>query len=80
MITENNFERQQKKSQSSIRMMYDLTMAVLWSAVGIFFLIYRLLGFEYDYDPLMTSIFGGACLIYGIFRGWRGIKATRNSK
>ena len=38
-----NFEENQKKSTSQLRSIYGLTMGVLWSAIGIFFLMHHVL-------------------------------------
>lgn len=72
-----SLEQREKNSQRNIRMVYDFTMGVLWSAVGLFLLLYRYFGFEPDYDQLTASIFGGSCLMYGAFRFWRVYKRNK---
>ncbi|MDX2048361.1 MAG: hypothetical protein SFU87_16350 [Chitinophagaceae bacterium] len=73
-----DFEEKQRKNFSRMHAIYDLSMGVLWAGVGIFFLFYRKLGFDFDFDPVLTSIFGGASILYGIFRFYRGYKKNTN--
>lgn len=74
-----SLEQKERNNQRNIRMIYDFTMGFLWSAIGLFLLLYRYLGFEPDYDPLMASIFGGSCLAYGAFRFWRVYKRKQEN-
>ncbi len=73
------FEEKQYRQQSRMRSFYDFGMGILWSVAGIFFLGYRKLGVDFDFDPLLTSIFGGACILYGGFRIWRGYKSKQQA-
>ena len=59
------------RARTTIRSVYDLTMGILWSAVGLFLVFYRQLGYTPDFDPLVATIFGVACVCYGVFRFWR---------
>lgn len=73
-----DLEQKERRNQANIRAVYDLTMGVLWSGAGIFFLTYRFLGFdEFGFDPFVAGIFGLACIGYGGFRVWRGIKSKK---
>lgn len=75
----NEFEEKQIRHEGRLRSFYDFGMGILWSIAGVFFLGYRKLGFNFDFDPLVTSIFGGACVLYGIFRIWRGYKTKQQA-
>jgi len=74
-MTERDFDQKQHRNQANIRSVYDFIMGILWSLVGIFLLSYKKLGFTFDFDPLVLCIFGGACILYGLFRVWRGYKS-----
>jgi hypothetical protein len=73
-MTERDFEQRQNKNQANIRSVYDFTMGILWSLIGLLLIFYKKLGFNFDFDPLVAGIFGGACIMYGLFRVWRGYK------
>jgi hypothetical protein len=47
--------------------------------VGIFFLNHSRFGLEGKFDPLLANIFGGTCILYGLFRIWRGYKSNSPS-
>lgn len=70
-------EQRERNNQSRIRAVYDFTMGVLWTVVGLFLLLYRQLGYEPDFDHLVAAIFGVTCMAYGIFRLWRGTKRKK---
>lgn len=73
-------EQRDRKNQRSIRAVYDFTMGLLWSLVGLFLLFYRTLGFEPDFDHLVAALFGGTCIFYGVFRLWRGYKRLKENQ
>jgi hypothetical protein len=74
-----SLEQKERRNQANIRAIYDLTMGFLWSAAGLFFLLYRNLGFDdLDFDPFVAGIFGVSCIGYGTFRVWRGYKAKKD--
>jgi hypothetical protein len=72
-----NLEQKESRNQSNIRVIYDLTMGLLWCGAGLFLLTYQYLGYEFGFDRLAASIFGIACMVYGGFRIWRGFKAKK---
>jgi hypothetical protein len=74
-----SLEQREQKNQHNIKIVYDFTMALLWTILGLFLLLYRYLGFEPDYDPFLASMFGGVCVVYGAFRLWRGIKRKKEN-
>lgn len=61
-----------------MRTIYNLTMGALWTGVGLFFIFHRKWGYDMKLnsssDVLLTNIFGGAAILYGLFRIYRGIK------
>lgn len=61
-----------------MRSIYNLAMGILWTSVGVFFLFHRKWGFDMNMNKqseiLLTNIFGGAAILYGVFRIYRGIK------
>ncbi|MBV9961000.1 MAG: hypothetical protein JO072_02030 [Parafilimonas sp.] len=72
----NDFRERRQKSYTTLRMVYDFTMAGLILAMGIILLFGNKFGL-----PLIDSIednmrygFGGLCILYGGFRLYRGIK------
>lgn len=69
-----NFEENKNKTSSQLRTIYGLTMGVLWSAIGIFFLIHKKIGYDLQLDQTLTTIFGVSCVLYGGFRIYRGVK------
>lgn len=66
----------QRKSYITMRMIYDITMALLILAMGIVMLFGDKLGLGFiaQLDPIMRYAFGGLCILYGGFRLYRGIK------
>ena len=74
------FEKEQvsEKDKGYIRMrsIMDFGMGVLWSAMGVFLIFIKKFstGLELRYDPSTLMTFGGVCLLYGLFRIYRGYK------
>ncbi|MBS1495656.1 MAG: hypothetical protein JSU03_05485 [Bacteroidetes bacterium] len=64
------------KGYLRMRSMMDYGMGVLWASMGIFFIFIR--KFSEDlaakYDDSMMKVFGAVCILYGIFRIYRGYK------
>lgn len=59
-----------------MRSIMDYGMGILWTAMGIFAIFIK--NFNADlaakYDDTTFKIFGGVCIIYGLFRIYRGYK------
>ena len=73
-----DFEDKQRRRNALMRSIYDYTMGILWSFVGVFFLIHKKLGFDLGIDDdVLLTIFGVAALLYGLFRLYRGYQASR---
>jgi len=70
------FKERQQRNYSSMRMIYDLTMAILilgMAAVMFFGDKWKIPQIEAT-DAMFRYLFGGICLLYGGFRRYRGIK------
>jgi len=67
---------QRQKNYLRMRSLMDFCMGGLWMAMGIFLLFIKhfdpALALRFD-DPAF-KILGGICVIYGVFRIYRGIK------
>ncbi len=67
-----------ERNKGFIRMksIMDYGMGVLWMGMGIFFLFIRYFktGLEARYDDPAMKAFGAICLLYGLFRIYRGYK------
>lgn len=74
------FEKEQmsEKDKGYIRMrsIMDYGMGVLWACMGVFLIFIKKFntGLELRYDPSTLKAFGAVCLIYGLFRIYRGFK------
>jgi len=76
----NDYKERQRKNAVLMRTIYNITVGILVLVIGVVMLSLDWLHSETlnDYigylDPLLRYMFGGLCLIYGIFRLYRGIK------
>lgn len=74
------FEKEQlnerDKGYLRMRSMMDYGMGVLWLGMGVFLLFIRKFSLELAerYDSSAFKIFGAVCMIYGLFRIYRGYK------
>ena len=56
------------------RSIMDYGMGTIILCLGIFFLIAPRLGVQFGIDNTFRFLFGGLCIIYGLFRIYRGYK------
>ena len=70
-----DFEQKKQRTQSMTRIIYDFGMGILWTGVGIFLFLHDKLGVALNVDDLLGRIFGGSCILYGLFRAYRGYKS-----
>ena len=67
-----------EKDKGYIRMrsIMDYGMGALWSAMGVFLIFIKKFntGLETRYDDSTLKVFGSVCLLYGLFRIYRGYK------
>ncbi len=74
------FEKEQmnERDKSFVRMrsMMDYGMGVLWVAMGIFLIFIKKFNTDLAarFDDPMIKAFGGICIVYGLFRVYRGYK------
>lgn len=69
-----NIDEKERNNSSWLRSLYDYSMGVLWLVVGVFFLFQKKFNYDLQLDPALTVIFGVSCLMYGLFRVYRGYK------
>lgn len=74
------FEKEQlnerDKGYLRMRSMMDFGMGLLWVAMGVFLIFIKKFNpgmAERFGDPAM-KVFGGVCIVYGLFRMYRGYK------
>ena len=74
------FEKEERgerdKSYLRMRSIMDFGMGLLWMAMGVFMIFIRRFNAELadKYDDNTFKIFGAVCIIYGLFRIYRGYK------
>jgi len=74
------FEKEQlsdrEKGYIRMRSIMDLGMGLLWMGMGIFIIFIKKFSMDLaeKYDSTAFKVFGAVCIIYGLFRIYRGIK------
>jgi hypothetical protein len=64
-----------RKGYILMRSTLDYGMGVLYLAVGFFLIFPELLGFEMEnFDKIFRYMFGGICIVYGVWRFYRGFR------
>lgn len=77
---ERDYDNRSRKSFTLMRMIYNLTMAVLILAMAFVMLWGEKLHSDFidnivtQLDPVIRYLFGSLCLLYGGFRLYRGLK------
>jgi hypothetical protein len=68
--------RQEKKGYATMRVTYDIAMAILILGMGVLMVLGKTLKIAQitDLDPIMRYMFAGICFLYGGFRLYRGIR------
>ncbi len=74
---QNEYRDRQRKSYRIMRMIYDLTMAILLLGMAVVMLFAEKLKVDrfIEIDSAFRYMFGAICLLYGGFRLYRGIKS-----
>lgn len=63
------------KAYITRRAVMDIGMGFIYAVIGLILAFSQQFGFAFDFPPAPFSyIFGGLCLLYGVFRIYRGIK------
>ena len=74
------FEKEQvtdrEKGYIRMRSIMDYGMGLLWTAMGVFIIFIKKFSLDLagKYDSGMFKVFGVVCVIYGLFRIYRGYK------
>jgi hypothetical protein len=74
------FEKEQPserdKSYLRMRSIMDYGMGLLWMAMGVFMIFIKKFNADLaeKYDANTFKVFGAVCIIYGLFRVYRGYK------
>ncbi len=73
---ENDPLSERDKGFIRMRSIMDYGMGLLWTGMGVFMIFIRHFntGLEARYDDPTMKAFGGICLLYGLFRIYRGYK------
>ena len=70
-----DYEKRKMSAYTNRRSIMDFGMGLIYFAIGGFFLFSRQLGYELAFPvPPFSYIFGGLCVLYGIFRIYRGYR------
>jgi hypothetical protein len=73
--SQSDFERRKVSAYTSRRSLMDYGMGFIYLALGGFFLLSKQFGYELAFpQPPFSYIFGGLCVLYGLFRIYRGYK------
>ncbi len=56
------------------RSIMDYGMGIIIFGLGIFFLMANRFGVQFGIDDMFRYLFGGLCILYGLFRVYRGYK------
>ncbi|MDB5253208.1 MAG: hypothetical protein JWP27_2377 [Flaviaesturariibacter sp.] len=70
------YEQTKRKQLTRMRSITDLVMGILFCGLGVYFLTYRRFGLSFmGMEPSDRDYFLGAlCLLYGLWRVYRGYK------
>ena len=71
---ENQDSDRRTKGYILMRSIMDFGMGVIIFCIGIFFLLSRRLGFDFNVDDFYRYFFAGLCILYGGWRIYRGYK------
>jgi len=63
---------------SQLRTVYDFTMGILWTGLGIFVLMQKKFGYDLKLGEALTYILGISSTLYGLFRIYRGYLGIKN--
>jgi hypothetical protein len=77
-----SFDQQEKRRKNyvTMRSVKDYGMGLLILTCGIFFLFSEKFGVTIELDTIFRNLFGGMCVVYGLFRIYRGYKKNYYSE
>ena len=70
----NEIDEKRWKAVATRRSIMDYGMGIIIAGFGIFFAIAGKLGINFNIEPTLRFAFAGLCLLYGVFRIYRGYK------
>jgi hypothetical protein len=70
------YEKKKRKEVSMMRSVMDYGMGVVFVLFGFFFLFHEKLNVRFRQFPSswVDKLFGGICILYGVWRIYRGYK------
>lgn len=65
-----------EKGYLRMRSIMDFGMGILWTGMGVFVIFIKKFSLDMAerYDSTAFKIFGAVCIVYGLFRVYRGYK------
>lgn len=66
--------RQQRQEQyNKMSSWLDYAMGIIILGGGLFIFFHKQLGVDFEFkEPVIANVFGGLCVIYGLWRFYRG--------
>ena len=80
ILISDDYKEKQRKGAVTAKRIYNVSLGILIFATGLLVIFLNKIDNEtlHEYldfgDPLLQNLFGGLCIIYGLFRLYRGIK------
>lgn len=72
---DNEYAEKQTRRFLTTRSIMDFGMGILYLAVGLFVMFPQIIGFDMEgFDRIFRYLFGGLCMVYGVWRIYRAIK------
>ncbi|RYY68663.1 MAG: hypothetical protein EOO13_11685 [Chitinophagaceae bacterium] len=73
---ERDEQAERNKGYARMKSIMDYGMGVLWAAMGVFIAFIEKFntGLESRFGDTGMKLFGGVCIVYGLFRIYRGYK------
>ncbi len=73
---DNDQMSERDKGYVRMRSIMDMGMGILWTSMGVFLIFIEKFSTDLAarFGDTSMKIFGGVCIVYGLFRVYRGIK------
>ena len=69
-----------RKKPLNVRAVFDVVMGLIYAGVGAVLLLAKQIGLELTFPPPeVVSVFGVFCVLYGLFRVYRGVQSYKAS-
>jgi hypothetical protein len=71
-----DYQERKEKRYLIMRSIMDIGMGFLWTGMGVFFYFMQHFSPQIaaNYDENVSRVFGVVCVVYGLFRIFRGIR------